>query len=77
MYVKFAYDRELGGRKYRAGDVIETDYNIGSVLISRGLAVKTRKPAKQEPEKVTEPVKATEPQEPKVSDSKNSKGESN
>ena len=72
MYVKFAYDREINGRQYKAGEVVETDYDTGSVLISRGLAVKTRKPAKQEPEKVTESQESA-----KAADTKNSKGESN
>ena len=71
MYVKFAYDHEIKGRQYRAGEVVKTDYDTGSVLISRGLAVKTRKPAKQEPEEVTEQESA------KAADTKNSKGDSN
>jgi len=54
MYVKIAYDREVNGFEYTAGQVYEVDNDTAAALINRGLAVKTRKPAKQEPEKVTD-----------------------
>lgn len=52
MYVKISYDRKVNGFDYKAGEVYEVDNDTAAELINRGLGVKTRKPAKREPEKV-------------------------